>query len=193
MGILIVYAHPGTGGFCCFTLKTLVKKLSDAGIEFEVLDLYAMGYDPVLADNEHYTRGNRDVDEINLSFQKKIMAAQSMFFIYPVWWNTMPAILKGFFDRVLTPGFAYRFGSMGIPKRLLSGKRAIVFQTLGSPTWLYSYFIGGKRCESIIKKDILGFTGINARVYQTYNAKELDEKRKAEIEKKVDRGLKWLI
>lgn len=58
-------------------------------------------------------------------------------FIYPVWWYGRPALLKGWIDRVLPPGFAYRYERSGV-NGLLAGKRAVVLQTTGAPREAYA-------------------------------------------------------
>ena len=104
----------------------------------------------------------------------------------------MPAILKGFFDRVFTPGFAFKFSSLGLPSKLLKGKKALVYMSLGSPNKLATIFFLGDRAKKIIEKDILGYVGFKTKTLQFHNAKKLDEKRKKEIDNKVETGLNWL-
>jgi NAD(P)H dehydrogenase (quinone) len=192
MDILVIFAHPKTNGFCSYTLESVLRNLKSKKIQFEVLDLYDNDYSPLLKENELYTAGNREIDGKNIEIQKKISDCDFLIFIYPVWWNTMPAILKGFFDRVFTPGFAFRFNSFGLPSKLLKGKKALVYMSLGSPNKLATIFFLGDRAKKIIKHDILGYVGFKTKVFQTHNAKNLDEKGKNEIDKKVEKGLNWL-
>ena len=132
MKVLIIYAHPHTSGLCPIILSRLKENLDDRNIEREVLNLYSMKYNPVLQESEHYTAGNRKVDDRNLRIQHKIKQADKLVFIFPVWWEGMPAILKGFFDRILTRGFAFKFNEKGIPQRLLKDKQAFpVKRTFG--------------------------------------------------------------
>ncbi|MFP4022745.1 MAG: NAD(P)H-dependent oxidoreductase, partial [Candidatus Paceibacterota bacterium] len=100
MKVIVVYAHPGTDGFSSTMLERVKADLEERGIEHEIWDLYKIGYDPVLKKEEVYTAGNRKVSDENLKFQEKIGEASKLIFIYPVWWGGMPAILKGFIDRV---------------------------------------------------------------------------------------------
>lgn len=112
-----------------------------------------------------------------------------MIFIHPIWWNGPPAILKGFFDRVLLPRFAYKF-EKGMPIKLLN-KKAVLFVSHGGPK-LYTDFILRNRGIKIITKDTLGFCGIKTKVYKINNAKKLNEKKEKEIEKMVFKGLKFI-
>mgnify|MGYP001597379316 CR=1 FL=1 len=190
MKILIIYAHPNTIGHCSTILKEVQANLDSKNIEYELIDLYKIKYDPILHENEHYTAGNFNITKQNQGIQEKIRQTNKFIFIYPVWWNTMPAVLKGFFDRILTPHFAYYFKGR-MPIKLLKGKKALVFITLSS-TNILSYFFMGDRAKKIIKKEILGFCGINSRVYKIGNATNLTEKQIKKIKIKVKKGLNYL-
>ena len=156
----IIYAHPNTGGHCAEILKNVKKILNRKKIGFKVYDLYSMRYDPVLHETEHYTVGRRKVSKENRLFQKMITESDTMIFIYPIWWGHMPAILKGFFDRVFTSGFAFRY-EHGRPIGLLNGKKAIIFTTSGGPKLFYTLtFNLPKR---MICTFILKFCGIRSR------------------------------
>jgi NAD(P)H dehydrogenase (quinone) len=177
MKTLIIYAHPETKSHCSVILEEVQKRLD----HFEVLDLYKIGYNPILGESELYTSGNSDVDKQTKIIQEKIKQADHLVFIYPVWWGTMPAILKGFFEKVLTPGFAYKFENK-MPKKLLD-KQATVLMTLGGPK-IYS-LITGNLPKKHIKKSILGFCGIKAKVYQLFNCNDFNDKKSEEIKNLV--------
>lgn len=187
--MLVIYAHPNKDGHCGLMLKILEEKLKLENTDYEVLDLYTMGYDPVLGQNEHYTSGHREISSENRRIQDKIKAADKMVFIFPLWWQSPPAILKGFFDRVLTARFAFVYEKM-MPKGLLAGKAAVL-ASMGSPRWLeWLYF--RDRCFKVVSKDILGFCGIKARVFAVDNANRLSERQKKKCEKQVNKALKYL-
>jgi NAD(P)H dehydrogenase (quinone) len=187
MNTLIIYAHPKTEGHCSTILKEVIEYLSTNKFEAALIDLYKINYDPVLHENELYTSGNKEVNKQNLEFQKRVKDADNLIFIYPVWWGSMPAILKGFFDKVFTNGFAFEFIN-NMPNKLLTGKKAVVFTTSGGPTFA-SKLLMGNRAANLIEKDILGFSGIKAKVFQIGNAMELDGKQREEIKGTVRKGL----
>ncbi|MFH1400826.1 MAG: NAD(P)H-dependent oxidoreductase [Nanoarchaeota archaeon] len=198
MKTLIIYAHPDTGGHSAAILTEVEKQLKSAKTKYEIIDLYAIKYDPVLHEDEHYTAGKdrRNVSEQNKAFQSQIAAADKLIFIYPIWWNGMPAILKGWIDRVFTPYFAYKFVGKhpiigGRPVGLLKGKRAAIFTTTSSHR-LVTALILRNRFKSNIRSDILGFFGIKARVWHIDKAFFVDDKQQRRIEKAVKRGLHWL-
>ena len=186
MKSLIIYAHPKTEGFCSFILQTVAKELKKKDHKTEVIDLYRLNYDTYLHEDEHYTAGNREVSSQNRRFQEKIKEADQLIFIYPIWWYSMPAALKGFFDRVFTPRFAFLYEKT-LPKGLLKGKKTIVFHTTGGP--IAYYMITGNLPKRNIQ-DLLKFCGISPKIIQFGNAKDLTDSRKRSISKKVKAALK---
>jgi NAD(P)H dehydrogenase (quinone) len=176
---LIIYAHPETKGHCSAILEEVTANLKQKSADFEVIDLYKIKYDPILHEEELYTSENHNVSKENKIFQEKISAAEHLIFIYPVWWADMPAILKGFFDRILTSGFAYKYVN-GMPKGLLNGKTATAFITSGAPAFVIKFFLGNRPAK-IIRQDIMKFCGIKAKVVQIGRCTKLDDKKAAEI------------
>ena len=184
---LIIYCHPETDGHCSEILKNVLKYHEGNKLEYELIDLYKINYDPVLKKEEHYTSGNREISPQNREFQEKIEKNEKLIFIYPVWWGSMPAVLKGFLDRVLTARWAYSFTPKGIPIRLLKGRKAIVFQTLGGPKIFYKAIMNPPK--SMIKMITLELCGIKTKVRQFFKCYKVDEKREKEIKNKVKKDL----
>ena len=193
MNTIIIYSHPNKKGNNGEILKNVEASLKERNEKYELIDLYSQKYRPVLEEKELYTQGNYFKSKKTLEFQKKISKSKKIIVIYPVWWNNMPAILKGFFEKVITPRFAFKykvyFGWLPVPLGLLDGKAA-VFLTTNSPKWVY-WLIQGRRASKTIKKDILGFSGIKTKVFHLDNALKL-EKNKPRIKKLVKKGLNWL-
>ena len=123
---VIIYAHPDNNSFNHAMLETVKSTLDKAGEKYEMIDLYSEGYDPVISTEE--VRGK--VLEKTIHYQKKISSADTLIFIFPVFWFRAPAMMEGFIDRTFTPGFAYKykklFGVYGIPIRLLKNKKAAI-------------------------------------------------------------------
>jgi len=111
MRVHIVYAHPSHDCFTGAILNAFVDGLDDAGHTHTVSDLYAMGFEPLLSLDEYRRESAYAVDlpvpDDVTAEQAKLDAADAWVFIYPVWWTDCPAILKGWFDRVWTTGYAY--------------------------------------------------------------------------------------
>lgn len=111
MHVYIIFAHPSENSFNSEVLDMFTKGLSDAGHTFEIGDLYRMDFRSEM-DLEQYDREvgldpESPVPEDVRAEQEKIERADALAFIYPVWWSDCPAKLKGWFDRVLSYGYAY--------------------------------------------------------------------------------------
>lgn len=154
MKTLIVFAHPEPRSFNGALKDVAVRTLSNLGHEIQVSDLYAMGWkagldggdftgeraDPGYLDlsreQEHAFANDSLSNDIKLE-QAKVAWADLVIFQFPVWWFSMPAILKGWVDRVLSRGFAYSSGHK-YGSGLLKGKRAMLCLTTGTASSLYT-------------------------------------------------------
>jgi len=186
---LIIFAHPSHDGHGGYLLSEIEKRLKSEQKDYELIDLYALNYDPVLKKEELYSAGNKEISEENLNFQKKIQAADRLIFIYPIWWQNMPAILKGFLDRVITGGFGFKY-VLGAPVGLLKGKKAAVFASSAGPT-LYTRFFTSNSAINVLKKHVLRFCGIKTRYFLFGGAKNL-EKNKDRLAKTAINILRYL-
>jgi NAD(P)H dehydrogenase (quinone) len=130
---LIVVAHPVEDSFTMSLTRTWLGELTRIGHEVRVHDLYRMGFNPVLSARE-LTEGSdvhvRMADV--LIAQEDVIDADVVTVIYPLWWMAMPAIMKGYIDRVFSRGFAYET-QPGAVRGLLSGRRAVVVTVSGAP------------------------------------------------------------
>ena len=137
MRILLVLAHPKPDSFNAALCAALCEGLRAAGHETDIADLYAEGFDPVLRGPEHDTLGNAYPLPDVASYQERILRAQALAFIFPIWWFGAPAILKGFIERVFQEGFAFRFKAGGSVQGLLTQEKALVISTAGARSSLY--------------------------------------------------------
>jgi NAD(P)H dehydrogenase (quinone) len=157
-----MYAHPNPKSFNAGILDTVKKELDAAKIQYTVSDLYAMKFNPVLsgADFGELTQGRVPPDIAEE--QKMITDAKTLFFIYPVWWMSPPAMLKGYIDRVFAMNFAYRYTEVGA-EGLLEGKDAVLISTYGNFAEKYEQSKLGSSIAEILHDGILGFCGIRIR------------------------------
>ncbi|TDW44292.1 NAD(P)H dehydrogenase (quinone) [Flavobacterium sp. 270] len=127
---LIVYAHPNSSSLNHFFKETILESLKKSGQEVEVRDLYQLNFNPVFSlEDMNGQRMGKVAQEIQTE-QDFITWADRIIFVYPIWWTGMPAIMKGYIDRVFSYGFAYRY-DQGIQKGLLAGKKAIIVNSHG--------------------------------------------------------------
>jgi NAD(P)H dehydrogenase (quinone) len=125
---LIVVAHPRPDSFTHALAEAYADELKQLGHQAEIRDLYAAGFDPVLQPSELGGAGKADVQ----AEQVRVKEAAAVAFFYPLWWASMPAILKGYIDRVFTHGFAYDFRGTAM-HGLLSGKTALLVTVSAAP------------------------------------------------------------
>jgi len=158
MRILIIYSNHYGNNFNSRLLDRLKSKITQIGDELEVRDLYQMNFDPVLRtkDFEMISAGNPP-DDIRKE-QELIKWADILLFIYPIWWGGMPAIVKGYIDRVFSWGFAYKSNGNG-PVPLLTDKKAIIMNSFGQSRAEYEMgmFAAMNRVNS---EGVFGFSGV---------------------------------
>ncbi len=133
---LIIYAHPNPKSFNHAILDTTVQSLQETGYEVMIRDLYAMKFDPVLKSSDFEALQSGKIQSEIRTEQDYIAGADVLTLIYPIWWTGLPALLKGYIDRVFSYGFAYKTGDDG-PVGLLTGKKAFIINTHGTPTEIY--------------------------------------------------------
>ena len=111
MKVFIVYCHPSEDSFTRHVRDAFIRGLVDAGHEYVLSDLYAMGFRTDMSEQEYLRDANYTTEPPLaadvLAEQAKVNAADAVAFIYPVFWTEAPAKLVGWFDRVWTYGFAY--------------------------------------------------------------------------------------
>lgn len=186
---LIIYAHPSHDSHSGYMLKQITKKLREKNESFEIIDLYALNYDPVLRNEELYSSNRKEISEQNQEFQSKIKEAKKLIFIYPTWWQNMPAILKGFLDRVFSSGFAFRYQN-GLPIPLLTGKKAAAFSPSAGPTFYTKLFTAHSSLNMLLRH-VLRFSGMRTKGFSLGNARKL-ENNKEKIELVADKILDYL-
>ncbi len=130
MNVLIVYTHPNPLSFNKSILDVVHSEFEQRGDSVRLKDLYAENFNPVLDEIQFALQNQGKVPQDIVTEQSNVLWADTIVIIYPLWWFDRPAILKGWFDRVFTHGFAFSFGN-GEVHGLLSGKRAIVIVTAG--------------------------------------------------------------
>lgn len=153
MRVLIIIDHPWPQSFNHAILARVEESLAAGGHELDLLDLHKDGFNPVLNEEElALYEGGGYLDPMVRKYQKRIEAAEHLVFIFPVWWEVMPALMKGFFDKVFLPGWAFD-GSDATPLlTYISG--ATVITTMGAPKVIHT------SVEPVLCKGILGFCGI---------------------------------
>lgn len=156
--ILVINGHPTKNSFCNALSDTYAAEAVAQGNQLVVLNLYDLEF-KINFKNGYSLREESEKDI--LLAQEKIKWAEHIVIVHPVWWGSVPALLKGFFDTALLPGFAFKYRKEG-PwwDKLLSGKTGHIIYTADTPIWLYNYFFMAPSVTQI-KKRTLQFCGIN--------------------------------
>ncbi|MEM9788270.1 MAG: NAD(P)H-dependent oxidoreductase [Pseudomonadota bacterium] len=150
MRALVIYCHPREGSFTSAVRDTVLDRLEAAGAEVRLHDLYGDGFQPILTTPEWTGYLDCPANQEPVADQVRDVAwCDTLIFIYPTWWYGLPAILKGWLDRVLLPDVAFQMPkSEGetIKPGLQHITRLGVFTTCGASRWL-TFYIGapGKR------------------------------------------------
>jgi NAD(P)H dehydrogenase (quinone) len=127
---LIIYAHPNEASINHRLKEKVLTTLKSNHHDVVVRDLYHLQFNPVLSLEDLKGQRAGQVDMVVKQEQEYITWADSITFVYPIWWTGMPAIMKGYIDRVMTYGFAYSYAT-GVQEGLLKGKQAIIINTQG--------------------------------------------------------------
>lgn len=133
---LIVYCHPYEMSLSAAVLTAVEAGLDRAGRTFEVCDLHADGFDPVLRapDLALYGEGGTN-DELVRRYQGQLSRARHLVLVAPVWWNDIPAMLKGWIDKVMLVGFSWEATGHGLSGTLGRIIESVdVFTTSAEPT-----------------------------------------------------------
>lgn len=160
MNALIVVAHPKPGSFTHALAEAAAQSLRDSGWNVTETDLYAERFDPLLTEADM----SGPPDAVLASHQANLANADLILLAFPLWWSQMPAILKGYVDRVFAQGIAYRDQPEG-SRPLLTGKAGGLIITLGASKTDYE---SNGRLEALTRtldEGILGFCGVEMQIH----------------------------
>lgn len=157
MNVLIILGHPRTDSLCGALADAFGKGATEAGAAVRRLDLATLDFDP----DVHTPSPNQQPFEADLLAARELIRwAEHLVFVYPTWWGTMPALLKGFLDRVLTPDFAFRTCEGGTGYQgLLGGRSAQLITTMDTPPLIHR-LIYRQPGRNAMARATLGFCGI---------------------------------
>lgn len=158
--IYILLGHPNTETLTGAFADAYETGALDAGHEVRRQNIGEMKFDPILH------KGYKEIQELEpdlITFQENMKWAEHIVILYPNWWCSMPALLKGLFDRAWLPGFAFKFGKNGLMgkimwKKLFKGKSARVIICANTPAFVTHFLFGDFTNE--LSHATLGFAGI---------------------------------
>lgn len=161
MNYLVISSHPYSESFNVGVAENVAEVLKEKGEQVSVIDLVSDGFDPVMSSDDlmKWRTGGIN-DPLVIEYMKKIDEADVLVFPFPLWWGHMPAILKGFCDKVLQVGFAYKYDENGNMVGLLNDKKAVVITTMQMTNEVYDGYLQNPIIGSFIK-DTLQVCGID--------------------------------
>lgn len=155
--ILVILGHPDSDSLCAALARAYVKGAKASGAEVRSLNLGELEFDPVLWKGYHSIQ---QLEPDLVEAQDLIKWSDHLVFVYPNWWGAIPALMKGFFDRVFLPGFAFRYRENSqFWDKLLAGRSAQLIVTMDTPPWYYRWLYR-QPGHNQMKRTILGFCGI---------------------------------
>jgi putative NADPH-quinone reductase len=189
MKIAIIQGHPDSRGrhFCNALAAAYAEGAGSAGHELRLIDVARQPFE-LLRSKEEF---ENNVAPLSLKdAQEAISWAEHLVIVYPLWLGSMPAILKGFFEQVLRPGFAFGQAGGGAGemsggrwKKLLKGRSARIVVTMGMPAFVYRWYFGAHGLKSL-ERNILAFVGIRpVRVSLVGMVEQNESRRRAWLER----------
>ena len=155
--VAVIVGHPAADSWCGALADSYAAAARAGGHEVRMVQLAQLDFDPSLHE------GYRQIQALEpdlLAAQATVAWAEHVVIAYPIWWGSVPALLKGFLDRILLPGFAFKYRpGKAFPEQLLRGRSAQLLVSMDTPPW---YFRWVYRMPGIVqlKKTTLEFCGI---------------------------------
>ena len=158
--ILLILGHPSENSFCNALLQAYKRGAESVGAECRTLYIARLKFNVTLADG-YKTGAAMELEKDLAESQQLFQWADHVVLIYPNWWGFMPAVTKGFIDRLFLPGFAFKHQSGKLfPHKLLKGKSIRLVVTMDTPTWWY-YLIYRASQYQILKNIVFGYVGFD--------------------------------
>lgn len=156
--ILVINGHPDKESFNFALQESYKKGAKSSGAEVKEIIIRDLNFNPNL---QFGYRKRTELESDLIDSQEKIKWAEHIVWIYPIWWGSIPAIMKGFLDRVFLPGFAFQKRENSVWwDKLLKNKSARIISTLDQPAWYY-WLVYRQPSHNAMKKLTLQFCGIS--------------------------------
>jgi NAD(P)H dehydrogenase (quinone) len=187
--VLIINGHPDKESFCSELAASYKKGADASGVVCKLVNLTDLEFNPVL---KYGYRQRTELEPDLTAVQQDISEADHLVIVYPNWWSTYPALLKGFIDRVFLPQFAFRYRENSpLWDKLLTGKTARLIVTMDTPKWYYR-LINRNAGHNAMKVGVLEFSGIRPVKITSFGpVRTASGKKRAEwLRKSEDLGIK---
>lgn len=187
----VILAHPRPRSFTRLLAETYAAAVRDRGQQAELVDLYAIGFDPRLQAEEIASGGPATPAADVQAERARLKEADVFCLVYPIWFGGPPAILKGYVERVFTAGFGYRSIKSGGTDPLLKGRKLLSLTASGSEnTWLVESG-GWEAVRKSFDHRIAGATGLEVLDHVNFGGVDADMDP-ARVQEAVD-GVRALV
>jgi putative NADPH-quinone reductase len=193
MHCLVVTAHPLEDSLCTSLSRRIVAMLQEAGHSVVLEDLYAEGFEAAMTPPERasYYAGPYRTDAVAAAIDA-LRAAEGVVLVFPTWWFSFPAILKGWFDRVWAPGVAYDHaaGYGPIRPRLHDLRELLAVTSLGAPWWV-DRLVMRQPVKRVLKTALVRACapGCRFRMLSLYKSESLAPEQVARFQARIGRAL----
>ncbi|OOF45808.1 NAD(P)H-dependent oxidoreductase [Rodentibacter trehalosifermentans] len=168
MNHLIIFAHPNSqNSFGRAIADRVLETGKNLGVETRFRDLYTLGFNPIISFEELQAANSGIIPEEVKYEHELIRQADLITLVYPLWWMGFPGLLKGYLDRVLSHGFAYKTEN-GESVGLLKGKQMQQFITIGSNVEKYKEFGIDKSLDHCLVNGLFNYCGIENVTYELF-------------------------
>jgi putative NADPH-quinone reductase len=155
--ITVILGSPDPTSFCRALADEYAQAAEKAGNTVRYFRLGEMDFDPVL---RHGYNQRQELEPGLEEIREAISWSEHLVLVYPVWWGSMPAIMKGMFDRIFLPGYAFKYRKNSqLWDKLLAGRSAHVIATMDTPPW-YFKLVYRSPAHNQMRRTILEFAGI---------------------------------
>lgn len=180
--VLILQGHPSKNSLCEHLGAEYSKVLKQNNIDYSFLVLRDLKFDPILHE------GYKQIQELEsdlIKAQTQILECTHLVVIFPLWWSSIPALLKGFIDRTFLPGFAFKYKKDSpLWDKLLKGRSAEIIYTTDAPSW-WNYLVLRDPAINMMKKGVLEFSGFKVKkIHQLDNIKS---RKPEQIQKLIEK------
>lgn len=154
MKTVVVYDHPYEGSFCHAILESVVEGQTNNGNEVDVIDLHKDGFNPVMSGKDLLGFVKHEmVDEQAADYVQRIKEADHLVLVFPIWWELMPAMTKGFIDKIIFPGSTYTYtkSGYGMNTMLDNLQSVTVITTMNTHRVIYKLIYGNAIYKSLVK------------------------------------------
>lgn len=186
MHTTIIFAHPWHGSFNKAILDVVTRELDKKEKAYQLIDLNRDNFNPVMQESELalYSKG-QSTDPLVAKYQRILEGTDELIFIFPIWWYNIPAILKGFVDKVMLKDFAYTQTKIRLKGKLTHITKTTIFTTSESPTVVINLQKGNPINGVFIKGALKGIGLRNIRWFNCEMITTVSPKKREKYLKKI--------